>query len=120
MKKVQENSVWSELWDAIKYCKESKNGKYTLDTYLDIVGEYTDRQIKGAEDTGLRYIGGACKVTNSFDADVFDFEINMYFEDEKGKRVIKEAKRGLPKNRFVSETSCIVGDESSFEIKRPE
>lgn len=120
MRKVQESSAWSELWDAIKYCKESKNGKYTLDTYLDIVGEYTDRQIKTAEDMDLKYVGGTCKVTNSVNKEVFDFEIKMYFEDKKGKSIIKEAKRGLPKNRFVSETSRIVGDEISFEIKRPE
>ena len=49
MVKEQENSFWSELWDAIKFCKESKSGKYSLDTYLDIVGEYTDIQIKAAE-----------------------------------------------------------------------
>lgn len=120
MRKVQESSAWSELWDAIKYCKESKNGKYSLDTYLDIVSEYTDRQIRAAEDVNLRYVGGTCKVKNSFDADVFDFEIKMYFEDETGKSVIKEAKRGLPKNRFVSETSRIIADEVSFEIKKPE
>ena len=44
MEDIRENSVWRELWDSIKYCKESKSGKYSIDTYLDIVGEYTDRQ----------------------------------------------------------------------------
>ena len=120
MKNDQQKSAWNKLWDAIKYFMESKRGKYTLDTYLDIVGEYTDRQIKAAEETGLRYVGGTCKVTSLTDKDVFVFEIKMYFEDLKGKNVLKEAKRSLPKNRFVSETSRIVEDEVSFEINRLE
>lgn len=43
MKDSYEDSVWSELLNSIKYLKESKKGKYSLDTYLDIIGEYTDR-----------------------------------------------------------------------------
>lgn len=119
MEKIQENSVWSELWDSIKFCKESKRGKYSLDTYLDIIGEYTDRQIKSAEAEGLKYLGGECQITNSYDTNKYEFEVKMYFEDRNGEKMIREAKRNLPKDRFVSETDRKVGEKIKFEIQRP-
>lgn len=120
MKKVQDNPVWNELWDSIKFCKESKKGKYSLDTYLDIVGEYTDGQIKLAEtEEGLLYLGGECQITNSYDTKTYDFEVKMYFENSKGEKIIKEAKRNLSKDRFVFETDQEVGDKIRFEIQKP-
>ena len=119
MQSKQESSVWNELWDSFKFYMESKNGKYSLDTYLDIVGEYTDRQIKMAEEEGLKYLGGECLIINAIDTDTYDFEIEMFFEDNAGNQKIKEAKRKLPKCRFVSETEQEVGDKIKFEIQRP-
>lgn len=116
---VQEISVWSELWESIKFCKESQSGKYSLDVYLDIVGEYTDRQIKAAEAEGLTYLGGECKIINSYETKTYEFEVKMYFEDNKGERTAKEAKRNMPKDTFVSETDRIIGDKIRFEIHRP-
>ena len=119
MRKVQETSGWSELWDSIKFCKESKSGKYSLDTYLDIVGEYTDGQIKLAESEGLTYLGGECQITNSYETKTYDFEVKMFFEDSKGEKIIKEAKRNLSKDKFVSETDREIGKKIRFEIQRP-
>ena len=119
MKRIQENSIWNELWTSIKFYKESKNGKYSLDTYLDIMEKYTDRQIVEAEENGLTYLGGECKIINSYDTNTYDFEVYMYFLDSKGKRIEKEAKRKLSKNKFVSETDCKVGEKIRFEIQKP-
>lgn len=119
MRKVQETSVWSELWDSIKFCKESKSGKYSLDTYLDIVGEYTDGQIKLAESEGLTYLGGECQITNWYETKTYDFEVKMFFEDSKGEKIIKKAKINLPKDKFVSETDREIGKKIRFEIQRP-
>ena len=119
MRREQENSIWSELWNALKYCIESRNGKYSLDTYLDIVGEYTDRQIKTAEKGGLKYKGGECQVINSHDKNSYEFEIKMFFEDSNGENIVKEAKKILPKNKFLSETDKEIGETVKFEIKKP-
>lgn len=119
MKGARENSVWSELWNSIKYCKESKSGKYSLNTYLDIVGEYTDRQIIEAEETGLTYLGGECQIINSSDTNTYDFSVQMFFSDGSGEKIVKEAKRNLPKDKFVSETDQSVGEKIKFEIQRP-
>jgi hypothetical protein len=119
MEKDKEPSIWSELWDSIKFCKESKSGKYSLDTYLDIVGEYTDRQIESASDEGLTYLGGECQITNSTETNTYDFAIQMFFEDSNGEKVSKTAKRNLPKERFVSEMDREVGNKIKFEIQKP-
>lgn len=119
MKNMQETSVWRELWDSIKFCKESKSGKYSIDTYLDIVGEYTDRKIKASEENGLKYIGGECQIINSYGTKTYDFEVQMFFEDSKGKKIVKEAKRSLSKDKFLSETDGKVGKKIKFEIQRP-
>lgn len=120
MENDKDTSIWSELWDSIKFCKESKSGKYSLDTYLDIVGEYTDRQIKSAEDEGMTYLGGECQITNSYETNTYDFEVKMFFEDCKDEKIVKEAKRSLPKDKFVSETDREIGKKIKFEIQRPE
>lgn len=119
MENKQGNSIWSELWDSIKFCKESRSGKYSLASYLDIVGEYTDRQIKSAEAEGLTYLGGECQITNSFVSNTYDFDVKMFFENCKGENIVKEAKRSLPKAKFVSETDWEVGEKVKFEIQRP-
>lgn len=118
MEDTRKNSIWSELWNSIKYCKESKSGKYSLDTYLDILGEYTDRQIIESEEGGLTYLGGECQVINSSD-NTYEFFIQMFFSDDSGEKIIKDAKRNLPKNKFVSETKQAVGEKIKFEIQRP-
>ncbi len=118
MEDTRKNSIWSELWNSIKYCKESKSGKYSLDTYLDILEEYTDRQIIEAEEGGLTYLGGECQVINSSD-NAYEFSIQMFFSDDSGEKIIKDAKRNLPKNKFVSETKQAVGGKIKFEIQRP-
>lgn len=119
MGKIQENSIWNELWDSIKFCKESKSGKYSLSTYLDIAEEFTDRQIKSAETEGLIYLGGECQIANKYEEKEYEFEVKMYFEDDKGEKIIKEAKRDLPKDKFVSETEREVGENIRFEIQKP-
>lgn len=120
MKESHENSVWSELLYSIKYFRESKKGKYSLDTYLDIVGEYTDRQIKKAEEKGFKYLGGECQITNSYDTNTYDYAVQMFFLDSKGEKIVKEAKRNIPKDKFVSETDGKVGERIKFEIQRPD
>lgn len=119
MENTYESSVWSELWNSIKYYMESKRGKYGLDTYLDIVEEYTDRQIIEAEKNGLIYLGGECEILNSRDTDTYDFSLQMYFKNNSGEKIVKEAKRNLPKDKFVSETAQYVGEKIKFEIQRP-
>lgn len=112
-------SLWNELWNSIVFCKDSILGKYSLDTYLDIIGEYTDKQIVEAEKQGLIYLGGECQIINSSDKNSYDFKIQMYFRDSQGGKILQEAKRSILKDRFVSNTDSEIGQMVRFEIKEP-
>ena len=109
------NSLMSELWNSIKYAIESKQGKYDLDTYLDIVGEYADRLIAESEKKeNLLYQGGQCEVTQL--EDCYQFAVKLYFKSEDGTDVLKEASKKIGKNRFTSETSLMLEHSKTFEI----
>ena len=113
-------STLGELWDSIKFWHESKRGKYGLETYLNILSEFTDRLIKEAEQSGLTYVGGECQIVNIQAEKLYDFHIKMYFQDKYGEQILKEARRKLPKDRFTSETEQMIGAGQRFEIRRPE
>lgn len=109
----------NNLWDSIRFCMESKKGKWSLDTYLDIVGEYADRQILEEKEAGSMYLGGECIVKNK--ADMLEFIIQLYFENKDGEKINKSAMRLLSKNKFVKESVDVVEKEPiEFEIREPE
>lgn len=107
-----------KLWDAIRFCLESKKGKWSLDTYLDIVGQYADRQIIEEKNEGNIYLGGECIVENK--GDMLFFEIELYFENSFGEKMNKSANRLLEKSKFIKETINMLETEPmKFEIKEP-
>ena len=118
--KEKKNSVLDELFSSFKYYRESKKGKYSLDTYLDIIGEYTDRLIEKSEEESLEFLGGTCEVVNNVKEKTFVFIVKMFFRDENGNNISKEASRSLEKTKFTSETEQDVGNNKIFEINKPE
>ena len=118
MKKLTK-SVLDELISSFKFYKESKKGKYSLDTYLDIISEYTDRMILQCEKESYIFLGGMCKAINNDIENTYDFTVNIYFLSCDGKRIMKEATRKLSKERFTSETEQELSTEKLFEIKKP-
>lgn len=110
-------SVMSELWNSLKYAIESKQGKYDLNTYLDIVGEYADQLIAESEKKeNLFYQGGHCEVTQL--EDCYQFTVKLYFKSEDGADTLKEASRKIKKNRFTSETRSRLEESKTFEITK--
>lgn len=120
MGKAYQNVI-DELFSAIKFCLESKKGKYSLQTYLDIVGEYADRQIILNEKNGLNYKGGNCRIKQKEEnMKLFIFRIELFFENEQGEAILKEAEREVPLNQFVSEAiEQLKSGELFFNISRP-
>lgn len=117
----KEPGALNEFFEAIKFCLESKKGRYSLQTYLDIVGEYADRQILTSEENGLTYMGGDCRVRRNDSTKTIAFRVKLFFRDQVGESLEKEAERDLPFNKFVSETVKQVGNEELiFNISRPE
>lgn len=117
--KERKCSAWGELWDSIKFLYESKRGKYSLDTYLDIMSEFTDKLIQESEQDGLTYLGGECCVADDKAERKYDFHVKLYFQNWNGSHILKEARRKLPKNCFTSETAQMVGAGTKFEIQKP-
>lgn len=115
MEDATNSSIMSELWNSIKYAIESKQGKYDLDTYLDIVGEYADRLIAKAEkEEKILYQGGNCEVTQQ--ENIYQFTVKLYFKAEDRTDVLKEASRKIEKKRFTSETMRMLEQSKTFEI----
>lgn len=115
------SGAFKEIFDSIKFCIDSKKGKYSLDTYLDIVGEYADRQIISCENEGLEYLGGKCTVKKSkIDLSLLEVSVELYFENKQGESIKKEANRNLSLSKFVGETASAIGSEIlKFNIKKP-
>ncbi len=112
-------TTFYELINAIKFCRESKKGKYSLETYLDIIGKYVDYIIIQSEKDGLAYIGGTCIVRNDTLKQNYSFRVEMFFQDKNGRNIMKEATRCLPQKKFTSETKNKIMEETVFEINRP-
>lgn len=113
-------SAVRELFDSIKFFWESKRGKYSLDTYLDIIGEYTDRLIKESEEKEkLSFSGGECEAYKNTGGDKYTFSIKMYFESPSGEKIMKEAERSIEKSRFTSDTEGKLENKKIFEITGP-
>ena len=110
-----------ELMDSIIYCIESKKGLYSLDTYLDILSEYADKQILSAErEEELCYMGGKCEISLNESEPYINMSVTLYFVDNENNNVVKEASRKLPLSRFTSETPAQIGGGLTYEIDKPE
>lgn len=118
-----ENSIIAlikDLIDSIIYFRESKKGKFSLNTYLDIVEQYADRQIIESEkNEGIIYLGGTCEVYNIPERGMFCFNVKLYFQTQDGKSTLKEASRELPYEKFTSETRSEIGQGKILKIHRP-
>lgn len=116
---MKEKKALGELFDSIKFLFDSKKGKYSLDTYLDIVSEYTDGIISDSVAEGLYYLGGECEVINNQKDSTYDFKLSLFFESKDTERIVKEASRSISKEKFTTETESVIGNRKKFEIDRP-
>ena len=120
--KEKKEGIFQELFDSIRYMRESKKGRYSLDTYLDIVGEYADRIILDCKEKGYLYKGGNCSASVDVNnASQFLFGIKMYFENENAETIEKAAERCIDANKFTTETISKIREskELIFEIDEP-
>lgn len=111
-------SLFSELFDAIVFCLDSKAKKFSLDTYLDIIGKYTDKLIVGEEKNGNSFVSGKCRA--ELENDGIMFTVCMFFVDQNNMSYEKKASRKLPKTRFTHETIAILKNgPAEFDIDKP-
>ena len=122
MSKNTKKSTFQELIDSIHFYFDSKRGRYSLETYLQIISKYVDSLILSTEKEGMKYLGGDCKVKKNNEQDGFlSFHVEMFFEDINGNAIKKEAHRNLKIEKFTKGTINLIGnDEKKFNIDKPE
>lgn len=120
---IPQSRPMSQDWkQAFQHLIQSALGKYTLETYLESLGEFTDSEIRTQVKHGLIYHGGEV----SFSADPGTADISatvcLQFQDRTGQWKQRKAERSLCKSMFTQETVQRLeeAEELSFEISAPE
>lgn len=103
---------------AKKIFQKKKRVPVTLDTYLDVIGHYTDRRIAEEEKRGNRFTGGEC-TTSIISGDYVKFQIKMYFIDENEKRICIETERTIYLSEFDEESQRYLSVSSrEFDVMK--
>lgn len=117
------DGFWETIKKALKFASQSSQGKYSLETYLEVLGEYTDQEIIEFIDTENNYGGGEVVFSTSKDDDSIKATVKMVFlEKSTGKIKIKKAERFLEKTMFIDESLDMIEKkgEVAYEILAPE
>ncbi|WP_125141627.1 hypothetical protein [Clostridium transplantifaecale] len=81
---------------------QSSQGKYTLEMYINLVGEFTDEVIMASKRKGLSFNEGSCFIRDiGTNKDVFTIFLEMYFIDISGKKILEKAEREMEKRKFT-------------------
>lgn len=123
IKVERHGDIWESIRSALKFAYQSSQGKYSLETYLEVLGEYTDDEIKEFAGKGHSFSGGEVVFSTYKDKDTIKAIIKMYFvETSTGKNKLKKAERDLEKSMFTSEAISTMESkgEIAYEINSPE
>lgn len=113
----------NDLFKSIGYMFQSIKGRFTIESYLELISEFTDETILQSKKEGLVYIGGECKIKfNEELKDKITVVIEMQFKTRSGEWKQKRAQREIDKNKFVSDAINQIKEkkELKYEISEPE
>lgn len=113
----------SDFFKSIGYMFQSMKGRFTIESYLELISEFTDETIVHSRNEGLIYIGGECKIKfNEELKDKITIIIEMQFKTRDGKWKQKRAQREIDQNKFVSQVIDEIKEkkELKYEINEPE
>lgn len=117
-----EINVVKEFKSAMKYFFQSVKGRYSIDSYLEILSEFTDGEINAALDNGEVYGGGEVTFLSVSNGDALDVTVEMRFYDDKEKKIkTRKAERKLQRKLFTDDALKVFDNngQTSFEIKAP-
>lgn len=122
MEEIREPSSSEELKQAIRYLFQSIKGKCSLESYLEMLGDYTDKEIRDQLQCGSIYRGGEVTFVTSPEHEEIQATFVLEFQDAAGGWRKKEAKRMLQKSMFTSESvrRLEIAGELSFGIQAPD
>lgn len=115
--------IWDSIKKALKYTYQSAQGKYSLETYLEVLGQYTDDEIREFISSGHTYGGGEVVFSAGESEVSIKAVVKMYFvEKSTGKNKMKKAERYLEKSMFTDEAieQIVRKGDIAFEINAPE
>lgn len=117
-----EINVVKEFKSAMKYFFQSVKGRYSIDSYLEILSEFTDGEINAALDNGEVYGGGEVTFLSVSNGDALDVTVEMRFYDDKEKKIkTRKAERKLQRKLFTDDALKVFDNngQTTFEIKAP-
>lgn len=115
-------SIFTPLVDAFKYLFQSAKGKYSLETYLDILSEFTDEVILDAKKENLSYIGGKAVFSINEKSNTVNIKMELEFKKPDRNWVVKKAERNLDMSDFTEESLLKIKSmgEMVFQINSPD
>ena len=121
VKKNRLSNAFSDLKQAVQYRKDSKAGKYSIDSYLDMIGMFSDKLILEARQEKLRFINGSCTVLSDDRFQNLYFKVELYFENADDEKIVKEFSTEKSTDLFVKETIELFKDKTVllYEIEEP-
>lgn len=121
VKKNRISNAFSDLKQAVQYRKDSKAGKYSIDSYLDMIGMFSDKLILEARQEKLRFINGSCTVLSDDQFQNLYFKVELYFENADDEKIVKEFSTEKSTDLFVKETIELFKDKTVllYEIEEP-
>lgn len=121
VKKNRLSNAFSDLKQAVQYRKDSKAGKYSIDSYLDMIGMFSDKLILEARQEKLRFINGSCTVLSDDQFQNLYFKVELYFENADDEKIVKEFSTEKSTDLFVKETIELFKDKTVllYEIEEP-
>ena len=111
------------LWDQILYLLDSIQGKYSFESYLQIMSDFVDHEILQTQASGLNYTGGHIIFSTEPAQTDCTVEVELYFAPpETTTYTVKRAVRQLPKAKFVRKDVAMLEKELrlEFEVEKPE
>lgn len=94
-----------KLMSALYELYQSSKGKYNLESYIGLVGEFGDEVIIASKEKGLRFDKGSCLIRDiGKNRGFFTMYLELYFIDPTGKKILEKAEREMEKSRFTSES----------------
>lgn len=110
-----------EWKQAFQHLFQSVLGKYTLESYLESLSEFTDGEIRDQLENGLTYLGGEASFTADRDRVDVTAAVCLEFQNRAGQWRQRKAERHLCKSMFTQETVRRLENagELRFEIYAP-
>lgn len=105
------------------YFWDSMMGRYSFVSYLEIMNDFIDDEIRQTQAQGLRYTGGQVTLSSDATRKDCDITVELYFSQPgSDKYSVKRAARQLPKSKFIRRDIALLEQQQhiSFTIEKPE